>query len=126
MASAPARDLAVPNLPSRSFDATELFYGGFGFVRLFRDQGWMILTRGGLQLEFFPSPDLDPYSSSFMCCLRVADVDELYDAILRTGVPVTTTGMPRLHLVRQQTWGLRAGFLIDPDGTQLTLIEQRP
>ncbi|MFE4197880.1 bleomycin resistance protein [Paenarthrobacter sp. NPDC056912] len=125
MAQTPALDRAVPNLPSRDFDATEAFYAGFGFGRLFRDEGWMILVRAGLQLEFFPAPGFDPFSSSFMCCLRVADVDELYNAILRSGVPVTTSGMPRLHPVRMQTWGLRAGYLIDPDGTQLTLIEQR-
>lgn len=125
MATTPAHDLAVPNLPSSDFDVTEAFYGGFGFERLFRDQGWMILTRAELQLEFFPAPDLDPFSSNFMCCLRVADVDELYDAMLRSGVPVVTAGMPRLHPVRMQTWGLRAGYLVDPDGTQLTLIEQR-
>jgi catechol 2,3-dioxygenase-like lactoylglutathione lyase family enzyme len=123
--SAHASDLAVPNLPSRSFDATERFYAGFGFERLFRDTGWLILTRGALQLEFFPAPSLDPLSSSFMCCLRVADVDELSDAIRSSGVPVASTGSPRLHEVRAQDWGLRAGYLIDPDGTQLTLIEQR-
>jgi catechol 2,3-dioxygenase-like lactoylglutathione lyase family enzyme len=119
-------DRAVPNLPSRDFDATESFYGGaLGFARVFRDDGWMILTRGGLQLEFYPAPDIDPWSSGFMCCLRVADVDELYEAARRSGVPEKTTGMPRLHPVRMQEWGLRAGYLIDLDGTQLTLIEQR-
>ncbi|MCH1883166.1 bleomycin resistance protein [Agrococcus sp. ARC_14] len=120
-----SRDRAVPNLPSRDLDATEAFYGAFGFVREFRDQGWMILTRGDLQLEFFSFPQLDPPSSSFMCCLRVQDVDELYGAARRAGVQEATVGMPRLHPVRMQEWGLRAGFLIDPDGTQLTLIEQR-
>ena len=87
----------MPNLPSRNFDGTEAFYGGFGFERAFRDTGWMILTRGGLQLEFFPAGDWDPLSSNAMCCLRVADVDELYDAIRQSGVPDRTTGMPRLH-----------------------------
>jgi hypothetical protein len=118
-------DRATPNLPSRSFDATETFHSAFGFERTFRDEGWLILVRGGLQLEFFPAPDLDPTSSDFMCCMRVADVDELYDAIQRSGVPEATVGAPRLHPVRMQDWGLRAGFLTDPDGTQLTLIEQR-
>ena len=28
-----------------------------------KDRGWMILQRGGLQLEFFPYPDLDPATS---------------------------------------------------------------
>ncbi|MCS5733457.1 bleomycin resistance protein [Herbiconiux daphne] len=125
MTSTTPPDRAVPNLPSRDFDGTEAFYRAFGFTTSFRDEGWMILTRGGLQLEFFPAPALDPLSSSFMCCLRVADVDELYDAIRRSGVPEKTTGMPRLHPVRAQEWGFRAGYLVDPDGTQLTLIEQR-
>jgi len=118
-------DRATPNLPSRSFDVTETFYAAFGFERTFRDEGWLILVRCGLQLEFFPAPSLDPASSGFMCCLRVADVDDLYDAIRRSGVVEATVGAPRLHPVRMQDWGLRAGFLIDPDGTQLTLIEQR-
>lgn len=125
MPPSPTPDRAVPNLPSRSFDTTEAFYSAFGFERTFRDDGWMILVRGGLQLEFFPAPDIDPLASNFMCCLRVADVDELYDAVSRSGVPVASVGMPRLHPVRMQDWGLRAGFLVDPDGTQMTLIEQR-
>lgn len=118
------RDRAVPILPSRDFDATEAFYGAFGFARGFRDEGWMILARGDLQLEFFPHPELDPLSSSFMCCLRVGDVDELYAAVRASGVPEATAGMPRLHAVRMQDWGLRAGYLVDLDGTQLALIEQ--
>lgn len=124
MASTNPTDRATPNLPSRDFDTTEDFYRSFGFTRQFRDEGWLILTRGGVQLEFFPAPALDPRSSDVMCCVRVADVDELYRAIRDTGVPETTIGAPRLHPVRMQEWGLRAGFLIDPDGTQLTLIEQ--
>ncbi|NQX36948.1 bleomycin resistance protein [Herbiconiux sp. VKM Ac-2851] len=119
-------DRAVPNLPSRDFARTEAFYGAFGFGRVFRDEGWMILARGGVQLEFFPAPGLDPYSSSAMCTVRVGDVDELYSAIRASGVLEATHGMPRAHPVRRQDWGLRAGFLIDPDGRQLTLIEQPP
>ena len=125
MSSTPPLVRAVPNLHSRDFDETEAFYGAFGFERALRDEGWMILVRGGLQLELFPAPDLDPLSSNFMCCLRVADVDELYAAIRASGVAEASRGRPRLHPVRMQDWGLRAGYLVDPDGTQLTLIEQR-
>ena len=122
---APMIDRAVPYLPSSSFDETESFYGAFGFERLFRDAGGLILTRGSVQLQFFPAPDVDPLPSSFICCLRVAEVDEPCDAIRSCGVPELATGMPRLLPVRMHAWGLRAGYLVDRDGTQLTLIEQR-
>jgi hypothetical protein len=58
MASTPAYDSAVPNLPSEDFNRTETFYAGFGFKRQFRDSEWMTLTRGALQLEFFPAREL--------------------------------------------------------------------
>lgn len=124
MSTSEPHDRAVPNLPSRDFDATEAFYAGFGFARAFRDDGWMILRRGGLQLEFFPFDELDPATSSFRCTLRVADVDELAGAIAVSGVPVRDAGFPRWQPVRMQDWGLRAGHLVDPDGTLLTLIAE--
>ncbi len=115
-------DHAVPNLPSRNFDDTLAFYGGFGFVSVFRDAGWMILRRGELHLEFFPFPELVPSESSFMCSLRVDDLDGLYEAIKESGVPEASVGIPRVVAVRAQPWGQRAGFLHDLDGTQLNLI----
>lgn len=113
----------VPNLPSRDVDATIAFYGGFGFEPTYRDDGWLILRSGDLELEFFPFPDLVPEESSFMCSIRVDDLDELYRRIHDAGVVERSTGRPRLHPVRTQPWGGRAGFLVDPDGTQLHLIE---
>ncbi|MEV7767792.1 bleomycin resistance protein [Microbacterium sp. NPDC086615] len=116
-------DRAVPNLPSRDFDATIAFYGGFGFERDYRDDGWLILRRGDLTLEFFLFADLDPASSSFMCSIRVDDVNELYRRITAAGVVESTVGFPRVHPVVTQPSGLRIGNLIDIDGTQLNLIE---
>ncbi|RFA08197.1 bleomycin resistance protein [Subtercola boreus] len=116
-------DHAVPNLPSRDFDDTIAFYGGFGFDLAYRAEDWLILRRRELQLEFFPFPDLVPEESSFMCSVRVDDVDDLYRQIRDSGVVEKSTGRPRLHPVRLQPWGQRAGFLIDPDGTQLHLIQ---
>lgn len=117
------RDRAVPNLPARDFDATVAFYGRFGFDIEHRDGGWLILRRGGVRLEFFLAPELDPYSSWFMASIRIADLDGLYTAVRESGVPEALTGIPRLVPVALQEWGQRAGFLIDLDGTQLHLIE---
>ncbi|RFA12584.1 bleomycin resistance protein [Subtercola boreus] len=116
-------DHAVPNLPSRDFDDTIAFYGGFGFDLAYRADDWLILRRRELQLEFFPYPDLVPEQSSFMCSIRVDDADQLYRQIRDSGVGEKSAGRPRLHPVRLQPWGQRAGFLIDPDGTQLHLIQ---
>ncbi|MCS3444184.1 bleomycin resistance protein [Microbacterium phyllosphaerae] len=116
-------DRAVPNLPSRDFDETVAFYGGFGFELAYRDDGWLILRSGELQLEFFLFADLVPEESSFMCSVRVDEVDELYRQIKEAGVVERSVGRPRLLPVQVQLWGQRAGVLVDPEGTQLHLIE---
>lgn len=116
-------DYAVPNLPSRDFDTTVAFYSGFGFEVDYREDDWLILRRGDLELEFFAFPDLVPENGSFMCSVRVDDVDALCRQIKASGVDEKTVGFPRLHPVRLQSWGQRVGFLVDVDGTQLHLIE---
>jgi len=125
LAGRPARagDRAVPNLPARDFAATIAFYGSFGFEVSYRDGGWLILRRGGIVLEFFLAPELDPYSSGYMVSIRVADLDAFYAAVRSAGIAERTTGIPRLVPVALREWGQRAGYLVDLDGTQLHLIE---
>src|SRR3954447_24940942 len=103
---------ATTNLPSRDFGTTSSFYDRLGFSQAYRDEGWMILSRGELMLEFFPSPDLEPAESSFGCCLRLDDVDAFYRVCLAAGLPESTKGFPRLHPVRVERSGLRIGALI--------------
>lgn len=117
------RDRAVPNLPSRDFPATSRFYGRMGFREMFRDDGWLILERGTVELEFFPYPDLEPLSSSFRCSIRVADLDDLWAAATGADIPIAQTGFPRLHAPRLENSGLRIAYLVDLDGTQLALID---
>ncbi|GAA3525205.1 bleomycin resistance protein [Aeromicrobium flavum] len=116
-------DLATPNLPSRDFSHTADFYARLGFTPSYRDDGWMILVRGDLQLEFFPDPDLDPARSSFGSCLRLDDVDAFHRVCVEAGVQDCTTGFPRLHPPVREASGLRIGALLDPDGNLLRLVE---
>lgn len=118
-------DYATPNLPSRGFEGTSRFYGALGFVETWRDEGWMILERGGLTLEFFAHPGLDPLSSWFSCCLRLDDLDAFYATCQAAGLPETSIGQPRLHPPRVEDWGGRMGALIDPDGTLVRLIQNQ-
>nr|MDP9415902.1 bleomycin resistance protein [Pseudomonadota bacterium] len=71
-------DRSTPNLPSRDLEATSSFYARLGFAEGWRSDGWMILERGGLMLEFFPHPGLDPAQSWFSCCLRLGDLAGFY------------------------------------------------
>ena len=116
-------DHATPNLPSRDFAATVEFYAAFGFFESFRSPGWMILKRGDIMLEFFPYPDLDPASSSFGACLRLDNLDAMVGSVAKTDVPVTSTGMPRLRLPQTEASGMRIGYLVDPDGNLLRLVQ---
>ena len=116
-------DHATPNLPSRDFAATARFYGSLGFVESWRDKGWMILRRGGLTIEFFPYPDLDPLQSSFSCCLRLDELTRFYEACTAAGLREAHTGIPRLVPPRVEPSGLLIGYLVDPDGSLLRLVQ---
>ena len=116
-------DHATPNLPSRDFAATSRFYAALGFGEDWRDEGWMILTRGDLKVEFFPHPDLDPSTSCFSCCLRLDDLDSFYAVCKSAGLAESCMGQPRLHPPRMEDSGLRIAALIDPDGTLIRLIQ---
>lgn len=113
----------MPNLPSRDLAATVSFYGGFGFVPLHRDDGWLVMRRGDLQIEFFRMDDLDPWHHAFGCCLRVADLEELYAAVRAAGVPVNHHGHPSIRPIAVQPWGQRMSTVLDPDGNLLRMIE---
>lgn len=116
-------DHATPNLPSRSFDATVSFYATLGFEVAFRDQDWLILSRGDLVLEFFVQADLDPATSAFGSCLRLDDLNGFYRECLDAGIAETTIGWPRLQPPRYEPSGMRIGALLDPDGSLLRLIQ---
>lgn len=116
-------DHATPNLPARDMQATADFYASLGFETGYRAEGWMIMARGGLMLEFFPHPDLNPAASSFSCCLRLGDLDAFYSDCLGAGLPETSRGFPRLHPARDEPGGVRVAYLVDLDGTLLRLVQ---
>lgn len=114
---------STSNLPSRDFESTSQFYRALGFEEAWRDDGWMILKRDKIILEFFPHPELDPATSWFSCCIRLDELDDFYSACLTANIPEATEKAPRLHKPKLEESGLRIGALIDPDGTLLRLIQ---
>ncbi|MBE2276369.1 MAG: bleomycin resistance protein [Rhodobacteraceae bacterium] len=116
-------DRITANLPSRDFSATEAFYAALGFTRSWRDDGWMILTRGPLMLEFFAHPEVDPWSSWFSACVRVDDPDALLEEWQGAGLSSDRKAIPRLTGFFKPGAAPRMFALVDPDGTLLRVID---
>jgi hypothetical protein len=116
-------DHSTPNLPARDFEATAKFYAALGFMPTWKDDHWMILTRGTLVLEFFRHPQVEPLTSWFSCCLRLDDLDAFYARCLAAGLAQSMKGYPRLHAPKLEPWGGSVGALIDLDGTLIRLIQ---
>lgn len=110
-------DVVTANLPAIDFEATARFYERLGFEVDFRDDGWMILSRGPLVIEFFPHPELEPRESWFSACVRVSDVNALYAAWATAGLP--EHGVPRLTPPKDEEFGFRMFALVDPNGSLL-------
>lgn len=113
-------DVVTANLPAIDFEATAAFYERLGFVVEFRDDNWMILSRGTLEIEFFPHPELNPRESWFSACVRVSDIEALHAAWAAAGLP--DQGIPRLTAPHDEAWGLRMFALVDPNGSLLRCI----
>lgn len=113
--------IVTANLPSRDYDATEAFYARLGFSRSWRDENWLILTRGDTQIEFFPHPDLKPEESWFSACFRTDDLGALFDEYDKLELP--GKGIPRLHPgIQQITDDLRMFAVVDPDGSLIRCL----
>ncbi len=118
-------DRITANLPARDIRATEAFYARLGFETRYYSDGWMIIGRGKLELEFFAWPDLDPKGSNFSACIRVDDPDALLAEWEGLGLASAQGEIPRLTGFFRPEGAPRMFALIDPDGSLLRVIDNR-
>ncbi|MFT4151005.1 MAG: bleomycin resistance protein [Paracoccaceae bacterium] len=116
-------DRITANLPSRDFGATVSFWGALGFSPVWRDEGWLILRRGPLEVEFFPHPGLTPAESWFSACVRVDDLDAILAEWQAAGLPSDTAAIPRLTGIFKPDGAPRMFALVDPDGSLLRVLD---
>ena len=118
-------DRITANLPASSTNDTAAFYERLGFVVAFKDDGWLIVKRGSLELEFFAHPELEPRTSWFSACVRVDDLDGLYAAFQSAGLPSDCASVPRLTPPVIEDHGMRIFALIDLNGSLLRCIDNQ-
>ncbi|HUQ39497.1 MAG TPA: VOC family protein [Acidimicrobiales bacterium] len=102
---------AVPILPVRDLDATMAFYGAVGFTENYRDEGYLILDRGTVQIHFTLA------EGTGMAYLRVPDADGFHSQFAAIG------GVSRLDPVEDKPWGLREFAVADPSGNLLRVSQ---
>lgn len=118
-------DRITANLPASSTDETAEFYERLGFTIGFKDDGWLIVKRGPLELEFFAHPELEPRASWFSACIRVDDLDALYAAFQSAGLPGDCSSIPRLTPPMVEPHGMRIFALVDLNGSLLRCIDNK-
>ncbi|MGQ0564802.1 MAG: bleomycin resistance protein [Gemmobacter sp.] len=116
-------DQATPNLPARDFDATAAFWGKRGFGVDYRDDHWMILSRGTMMVEFFPHPEVDKWSSWFSACLRVDDLDALFAEWAALDIARDDRAIPRLTGILHRPPVPRMFALVDEDGSLIRVLQ---
>lgn len=118
-----SRDRITANLPSGDLDRTEAFYARLGFARAWRDEGWMVLTAGPLEVEFVPKPGLDPRTNDHSACIRVNELDALHARFREAGLPEDGRGIPRLTAPEARPGLPRMFALVDADGNLLRCLQ---
>lgn len=114
--------VTIPILPSSSFDATAAFYASLGFREHNRWPGqYLILRRAdGIELHFWPKPNVDPKTSDSACYVRFdspAEARALYDEWAKVELPPGA----RLHKPVETDYGMVELALVDPDGNLLRI-----
>jgi hypothetical protein len=110
---------AVPILPSRDLGETLEFYARLGFENRGPppdDSDYIIIGRGGVELQFAGARGIDPFTTSASCYIRTVDADALYAEWLQTGISYDPATGSRLMPPLDTDYGMREFALVDPSG----------
>jgi catechol 2,3-dioxygenase-like lactoylglutathione lyase family enzyme len=109
----------VPDIASESLEESRDFYGRLGLVEVM-NQGWVMtlasptnptaqITLMGPDATAAVQPDLS---------IEVDDVDAVYAAMVEDGAEI-------VHSLRDEAWGVRRFFVVDPNGRVVNVVGHR-
>lgn len=109
-----------PKLPMRNRAVTKKFYVDvLGFRQFGGDYpDYLMVEKDSIQLHFFEFKNLDPGENYGQVYIRVAGIDEVYQAWIRGGVAIHPNGA-----LENKPWGQREFSILDPDNNLLTFGE---
>jgi hypothetical protein len=123
---------AAPILPSHDLAITAALFDRLGFECSDHDD-YVIVERGGIELHFSSTPDVDPFTTAGWAFVRVHDVDAYHRRLVGLDVlpllrPDDGAGeieslrrrwaeersIARLGILADMPWGVREFALFDP------------
>jgi uncharacterized glyoxalase superfamily protein PhnB len=117
----PTLDTVAPRFLVGEMEQALAFYGQLGFATPYHDEGFAIIERDGIALQFNVSdPAQEPSKGCSVCYIGVTNIEALYQQYLPTGAI-------RSPLPLQATaWGTKGFWLCDPFRDILIFEESIP
>ena len=117
--SQPTLDSVAPRFLVGDMEQALAFYGQLGFATPYHDEGFAILERDGIALQFNVSdPTQEPPKGGSVCSIVVTNIETLYQQYVPTGAlrsPLQAT-----------SWGTKGFWLCDPFRNILIFEESIP
>ena len=115
----PTLDSVAPRFLVGEMEQALAFYGQLGFATTYHDEGFAIVARDGIALQFNVSdPTQEPPKSRSVCYIGVTNIEALYQQYVPTGA---------LQSPLQATpWGTKEFWLCDPFRNILIFGESIP
>ncbi len=110
---------AVPVLPTTDLNRATSFYGQLGFQVLHQEAEYAIVTRDGVGLHLWLSPERSLAEQS-SCRIQVTGLEALYEEYQTRGLLAPDAA------VRAKPWGTRELVVFDPDRVLITFVERVP
>lgn len=105
-----------PKLPMRNKSATRHYYiNQLGFQELGDYDGYLIVQKDEIEIHFFEFKELDPKENYGQVYIRTNDIEDLYQSMLDSKIPIHPNGP-----LQTKPWGQKEFALLDPDNNLLT------